>query len=374
MAESQQVVGEIRLAPLTWRVAAVAIDGLLLIVLLLVVFLAGQAIPDFGVGGGSTAWLATLAGAILLFGYFQGVFVWLTGGASVGKAVFGLAVRDADGSPPAQELAELLRLIGRFSLGFSIFDVFGIGSLWALIDPRQRCPHDLVFRTQVVLAKHAEATIEGRLARLEEDRRAGLELVRERWSPLLRLFKWSSLTVATVMTVSVAIAKMFTSGATSSTAAGQQTTSLAAGGLSSTSAAAATAVVTTVITVAGVAWVVDSPDERVASLGLGERVERVMEGAFAVDRFTLEEAAGSAIAIDVHGNGDDCNMDLEMVLLAPDGELLYEDILGNQGCFLHGPFDLSSGGTSELVFRTRGGQSGYEVLSGPYALTLLPAG
>src|SRR5262249_15303888 len=80
--------------------------------------------------------------------YYLTVTVWLTD-QTVGKAVCGLRVRRIDGSVP-KTWAGALWALGRHSVGYVVLDVFGIGALYALRDPRHRCPHDYGFHSEVV--------------------------------------------------------------------------------------------------------------------------------------------------------------------------------------------------------------------------------
>ena len=171
------------------RLAAAVVD------LLFVVVVWGTTAIALSAGFGLSVIALVVIGAVV-HGYFQGLLTWLTGGQTVGKALFGLALQDADGSPTDQAWSTSLRLVGRYSIGYLLTDVLLLGTSWSLRDPDRRCPHDLLFRTRVVaLSDMGELTWDARLRRLDDDRRSGLELIKERWGPLVVLVKWSTAVV-----------------------------------------------------------------------------------------------------------------------------------------------------------------------------------
>lgn len=53
--------------------------------------------------------------------------MWLTGGQTVGKALFGLTERRIDGAKPKATLGGLAWAVGRHSWGYLVIDVLGVG-------------------------------------------------------------------------------------------------------------------------------------------------------------------------------------------------------------------------------------------------------
>jgi hypothetical protein len=75
--------------------------------------------------------------------------------------------------------------------------------VWSLRDPDRRCPHDLLFGTQVVQRVDVRSSSrKARLSAFERDRQSGLALVKESW-PLVTLLRWSMAVAAAVTNVIV---------------------------------------------------------------------------------------------------------------------------------------------------------------------------
>jgi uncharacterized RDD family membrane protein YckC len=101
-------------------------------------------------GGGDTSNILStiLIGVVVIvsIGYFP--FFWQRDGKTPGMQTFGIrVVRDRDGGPLGWGAA-ILRLIG-FAIDSIIFGL-PIGYLWAFVDKRRRCWHDLIASTVVV--------------------------------------------------------------------------------------------------------------------------------------------------------------------------------------------------------------------------------
>jgi phosphoribosyl-AMP cyclohydrolase len=69
-----------------------------------------------------------------------------------------------------------------------------------------------------------------------------------------------------------------------------------------------------------------------------------IEVELGIDRWTFEAQEGQLLAIDVLSIDHDCNQDLELVLVTPDGHRADGGWVGNGGCHVHGPFELDQSG------------------------------
>ena len=163
-----------------YRMLAFAVDVLAVLVLLLPLLVASALL---GVG------LAYLVGAVLVaLGVSLAMSVWLSGGLTVGKAVFGLAVRRIDGSAPAGDLRGLLWSAGRHTAGYLVVDVFGTRAALALARRKDQCPHDLTFGSIVVSHEAVPGPV-GRLRDFGQRLDDGIESIGERYGWSLRLWK-----------------------------------------------------------------------------------------------------------------------------------------------------------------------------------------
>jgi uncharacterized RDD family membrane protein YckC len=130
-------------ASLPVRLAAMVYDGLLLFAVL---FVATAALTPVTGGGPVSAGLQPLYRLYLLavgFGFFG--WFWTHGGQTLGMRAWRLRVVGADGRPPGWGTA-LLRFFGAGASAAAL----GLGYLWALVDRRNRCWHDMLSRTVVV--------------------------------------------------------------------------------------------------------------------------------------------------------------------------------------------------------------------------------
>ena len=99
-------------------------------------------------GDGSGVLTTILIGFAVIASIAYFPFFWQRDGRTPGMQLFGIrAVRDKDGGPLGWGSA-ILRLIG-FAIDSIIFGL-PIGYLWALVDKRRRCWHDLIGSTVVV--------------------------------------------------------------------------------------------------------------------------------------------------------------------------------------------------------------------------------
>jgi uncharacterized RDD family membrane protein YckC len=138
-----------------------------------------------------------------------GLSVWLTGGQTIGKALFGLTERRIDGARPKATLGGLAWAVGRRSWGYLVIDVLGIGALAALVSPRRRCLHDLAFGSEVVYTGQtdpAQAGWEARGRAFVEALQSGLERNRERFGWALLFWDWQTKLVVRVAKVVFGVA------------------------------------------------------------------------------------------------------------------------------------------------------------------------
>ena len=123
------------------RLLAYILDGLLVFVINLGLFIASFLLLVTVPPAGLLAFLAIFVIDIAYFPYF-----WKTRGQTPGMRQFQLyVVRDRDGGPISSGQA-ILRLIGYWVDGV----VFYLGFIWILIDSRKRGWHDLIAGTVVI--------------------------------------------------------------------------------------------------------------------------------------------------------------------------------------------------------------------------------
>lgn len=143
---------------------------------------------------GQLAGIAGFWAALLLlatFGVFTALSLCLTQGETVGKAACGLQVQRVDGVRLATTRQSLVWALGRQLVGYSVFDIFGLGSLVALFDRRGRALHDMAFSSQVVLRDDARRTSsQDRLKDYSERFDLAIEEVKERYRWCLGPWKW----------------------------------------------------------------------------------------------------------------------------------------------------------------------------------------
>ena len=123
------------------RLLAYIIDGLVVLVANLVMFLVALLLLFIALPVGILVFLAIFVVDIAYFPYF-----WKTRGQTPGMRQFQLyVVRDRDGGPITSGQA-ILRLIGYWVDSV----VFYLGFIWILIDSRKRGWHDLIAGTVVI--------------------------------------------------------------------------------------------------------------------------------------------------------------------------------------------------------------------------------
>jgi uncharacterized RDD family membrane protein YckC len=161
------------------RLLAFAVDVLSIAAVLAVPALLGKLL-----GFGSAALFVIVV--VLTVMYYQAVSVWLSGGQTIGKALFGLTVRCLDGAAPPRTPRGLAWFLGRHSVGYLVVDVLGLGALAALVTPRRRCLHDYAFQSQVVVADTSPQRLGSYWERVE----AAQEETSRRYALVVSLWKW----------------------------------------------------------------------------------------------------------------------------------------------------------------------------------------
>lgn len=248
-----------RLAPHPRRLGAFLVDVSAVALVFGVEVLLGQ------IAGLDPTRFMLLTSAVVLgviFALVQGLLVWLTGGQTIGKALFGLTERRAVGTRPTATLRELAWAVGRHSWGYLVIDVLGVGVLAALVSRRRRCLHDLAFGTEVVYVGWDDAAQVGWEARgraFVDDLKAGLERSRERFGWAFFLFAWLTKIVVVLATMAFAIARWFKPAAAVGQVSTPQVTHLPAAAHLSPKAVAALWTSTTVATVVIVVPVLPGP-------------------------------------------------------------------------------------------------------------------
>jgi len=128
---------ELNLAGLLPRAVAITIDGLILLVMEWLLLLGSEA----AVGG--------ILGVVLGGAYFW--FFWTDrAGQTPGKMLMKIRVVKLDGGPLST--ADSLMRYGGYLINALPF-FFGLGWMWAFIDPRRQGWHDKLARTCVVVAE-----------------------------------------------------------------------------------------------------------------------------------------------------------------------------------------------------------------------------
>lgn len=90
--------------------------------------------------------------ALGVWGYVYFAYQWALNGKTIGMALFGLQVVQADGSPITVRQAMLRTLVLPLSFAFA-----GLGLLGILVQRERRALHDLIARTAVIYAWDARA-------------------------------------------------------------------------------------------------------------------------------------------------------------------------------------------------------------------------
>jgi|GEM_PF-7128186 len=201
-----------RLAPHGRRIGAFAVDVLIVAVVVGVFTALGRLIEfavDQDVVTPVTVAIFLAVGIVAVLG----LAVWLTGGQTVGKALFGLVERRRDGRQPGATMTGLAWSVGRHSAGYLVVDVLGVGTLLALVSPRRRCLHDLAFGSEVVYTGDQpadgsvtpttwRAVLERRFNAFVDNLESGRERSRQRYRRVYVLWAWLT-KVLTVVAVAV---------------------------------------------------------------------------------------------------------------------------------------------------------------------------
>jgi uncharacterized RDD family membrane protein YckC len=158
--ESSGPAPGIEWAPHGPRLLAYLIDGLILTVIWLILFIPTfivfadrEARPDTPAIIGFV--LVLVVYLVIVLGYFP--FFWARGGQTPGMRPFRLwVVRDQDGTPFGWGTASL-RVLGLYVAS----SVFYLGFIWIFLDKRRRGWHDLIAGTVVVRRRRDPAPQEG---------------------------------------------------------------------------------------------------------------------------------------------------------------------------------------------------------------------
>jgi uncharacterized RDD family membrane protein YckC len=136
-------------ANLLRRLMAIVYDSLVLIAILMLAALP----PVLLIGGAMPNALLRIAFQLYLFGViflFFGWF-WVHGGQTIGMRAWRLKILTNDGQTISWRGAGL-----RFMWAWFSFLLFGLGYLWAIVDPKGRTWHDRLSSSQVVLLPKKE--------------------------------------------------------------------------------------------------------------------------------------------------------------------------------------------------------------------------
>lgn len=137
------------------RLAAMFYDTFLVIALVSVVNAFALGVVVWSTGDRQEVlapWLVQILTTLSIVGFFT-VF-WLKNGQTLGMQAWRIKLVDFNGNPPTAGKA-ILRCLGA-ALSFGCL---GLGYLWCLIDRNQRCWHDYISQTElVVLPKTAKSS------------------------------------------------------------------------------------------------------------------------------------------------------------------------------------------------------------------------
>jgi uncharacterized RDD family membrane protein YckC len=132
-------------AGLVTRCAALAVDGMVLVVAVPVVA-AGAPAVWASVAGGAPGWLRVIAqvtASLLPLAYFA--LSWWATGQSLGGLLFGVVVRRDTGGPIG-----IGRALVRAAIGLLLPVIWLFGLVNVLVDARRRALHDRLMHTVVV--------------------------------------------------------------------------------------------------------------------------------------------------------------------------------------------------------------------------------
>jgi uncharacterized RDD family membrane protein YckC len=124
------------------RLASMLYESLVVFSILLAGFLFPQIVLN-GFGFAMRPQLLWLHVLLVLMAYF--VWCWLHGGQTLPMKTWKLRIANPDGSPPRPAQAIL-----RYLAAWPSLLLFGIGILWALIDPDRQFLHDRIAGTRIV--------------------------------------------------------------------------------------------------------------------------------------------------------------------------------------------------------------------------------
>ncbi len=208
--------GTARLAPHRYRIAALAVDVFIVVVVFGVLAVLGrlaeEALKVDLVSLRTTAVALTVCVAVVL-----GLTVWLTNGQTIGKALFGLAERRVDGKPLRPTVRGLGWAIGRHSVGYLVVDVLGVGMLAAFGSSRRRCLHDLAFSSEVLFVSPEDAgllswrdRLTTRFTIFTRNLEAGAKRIKERHHRVGFLWRWLTAVITGCATPVFGMAKLIT--------------------------------------------------------------------------------------------------------------------------------------------------------------------
>ena len=201
---------EFHLPPHGLRVAAAAVDLVVVGVVFGVLLLAGQVSLAFA--GVDLLNVATGALALIVCVWtVMASAVWLTDGQTLGKALFGLTERRVAGRRPlAGTTRDLGWAFARHTWGYVVVDVLGLGVATALVTPRRRSLHDIAFGDEVVHdgSRWTRKDVLARADAFHRQLEAGQERSRRRYGALYALWGWTTKLVALVAGVVFVVAKL----------------------------------------------------------------------------------------------------------------------------------------------------------------------
>jgi Tol biopolymer transport system component/uncharacterized RDD family membrane protein YckC len=214
MARAVGVAGVVRVAPHRYRLAAFAVDLLIVLVVFGVLAVLGRVAEEALKVDLVDVRTTVIALAICIVAYL-GLTVWLTNGQTIGKALFGLVERRVDGKPLSPTAGGFGWAIGRHSVGYLVVDVLGVGTLAALASPRRRCLHDLAFSSEVLFVSREDAwpmtwrdCLNGRLKAFIDNLESGERRIKKRHHRLAFLWRWLTWVITTSTGAVFAIAKL----------------------------------------------------------------------------------------------------------------------------------------------------------------------
>lgn len=138
------------LAGLRRRLASMLYESLLLLGVLALTFMVPLLILGIGMNytpGGGMLWAYIF---VVLGAYY--LWYWRRGGQTLAMQTWKLKLVNADGTPPSLGQAAL-----RYVLAWPSVCFFGIGILWAAIDPERQLLHDRLAGTRIVLLTTKQA-------------------------------------------------------------------------------------------------------------------------------------------------------------------------------------------------------------------------